>query len=84
MAKKAKSFERAMEDLGNIVELEHVNVTIPNQEVATLTKRLLDGWVIIKVSKMLQLLESVTIRVYCPAPRLLISSVVSPLLQVKV
>ena len=35
MAKRAIKFDRALEDLGNIVELEHVNVTIPNQEVAT-------------------------------------------------
>ena len=35
MAKRARKFDRALEDLGNIVELEHVNVTIPNQEVAT-------------------------------------------------
>ncbi len=35
MARK-KSFNRSTEDLGNIVELEHVNVTIPDQRLATL------------------------------------------------
>ena len=35
MARK-KSFNRGAEDLGNIVELEHVNVTIPDQGLATL------------------------------------------------
>ena len=29
-------FDRAAEDLGNIVELEHVNVTVPDQQLATL------------------------------------------------
>jgi hypothetical protein len=29
-------FDRAAEDLGNIVELEHVNVTMPDQRLATL------------------------------------------------
>jgi hypothetical protein len=29
-------FDRAAEDLGNIVELEHVNVTVPDQRLATL------------------------------------------------
>jgi hypothetical protein len=31
-----KSFDRAAEDLGNIVALEHVNVTVPDQQVATI------------------------------------------------
>ena len=35
MARK-KRFNRSAEDLGNIVELEHVNVTIPDQRLATL------------------------------------------------
>lgn len=30
------SFDRAVEDVGNIVALEHVNVTIPDQRLATL------------------------------------------------
>jgi len=34
MAKK--KFDRSTEDLGNIVHLEHVNVTIPDQQIATL------------------------------------------------
>src|SRR6266851_9620914 len=29
-------FDRASEDLGNIVALEHVNVTVPDQQLATL------------------------------------------------
>jgi hypothetical protein len=29
-------FDRSVEDLGNIVALEHVNVTVPDQQVATL------------------------------------------------
>src|SRR5881396_2586509 len=29
-------FDRAAEDLGNVVHLEHVNVTIPDQRLATL------------------------------------------------
>ena len=32
----AKNFDRAAEDLGNIVALEHVNVTIPDQRLSTL------------------------------------------------
>jgi len=32
----AKKFDRAAEDLGNIVALEHVNVTIPDQHLSTL------------------------------------------------
>ena len=32
----AKKFDRAAEDLGNIVALEHVNVTIPDQRLSTL------------------------------------------------
>ena len=32
----ARSFERSREDVGNIVALEHVNVTIPDQRLATL------------------------------------------------
>jgi hypothetical protein len=31
-----KSFDRAAEDLGNSIHLEHVNVTIPDQRLATL------------------------------------------------
>jgi len=31
-----QTFDRAAEDLGNIVHLEHVNVTIPDQRLATL------------------------------------------------
>jgi hypothetical protein len=31
-----KKYDRAAEDLGNIVALEHVNVTVPDQQVATL------------------------------------------------
>ena len=31
-----KKFDRAREDLGNIVHMEHVNVTVPQQEPATL------------------------------------------------
>src|SRR6202166_5165154 len=31
-----KNFDRAAEDLGNIVALEHVNVTVPDQQLATL------------------------------------------------
>jgi hypothetical protein len=31
-----KTYDRAAEDLGNIVHLEHVNVTIPDQRLATL------------------------------------------------
>ncbi|HEY1850070.1 MAG TPA: hypothetical protein VGG60_03520 [Candidatus Binataceae bacterium] len=30
------SFDRAAEDLGNVVALEHVNVTVPDQQVATI------------------------------------------------
>lgn len=33
-AQPEKTYDRAAEDLGNIVALEHVNVTVPNQEVA--------------------------------------------------
>jgi len=32
----AKQFDRAAEDLGNIVALEHINVTIPDQRLSTL------------------------------------------------
>ena len=32
----SKKFDRAAEDLGNIVALEHVNVTIPDQHLSTL------------------------------------------------
>lgn len=32
----ARKFDRAAEDLGNIVALEHVNVTIPDQRLSTL------------------------------------------------
>src|SRR6201991_2391422 len=31
-----KTFDRAAEDLGNSIHLEHVNVTIPDQRIATL------------------------------------------------
>lgn len=31
-----RQFDRAAEDLGNIVALEHVNVTVPDQRIATL------------------------------------------------
>jgi catechol-2,3-dioxygenase len=34
MAKAEKTYDRAAEDLGNIVALEHVNVTVPSQELA--------------------------------------------------
>src|ERR1700732_582009 len=34
--KQSKTYERTAEDLGNIVALEHVNVTVPDQEKATL------------------------------------------------
>jgi len=34
--KQRKTYERTAEDLGNIVALEHVNVTVPDQEKATL------------------------------------------------
>lgn len=33
---KAANFDRAIEDLGNVVFLEHVNVTVPDQRLATL------------------------------------------------
>lgn len=33
---KARNFDRSVEDLGNIVLLEHVNVTVPDQRPATL------------------------------------------------
>jgi hypothetical protein len=36
MSKKSKMYDRTEEDLGNIVGLEHVNVTIPDQRLATL------------------------------------------------
>ena len=32
----AKNFNRAAEDLGNVVGLEHLNVTVPDQQLATL------------------------------------------------
>lgn len=32
----AKQFDRAQDDVGNIVALEHVNVTVPDQRLATL------------------------------------------------
>ena len=32
----ALTYERARQDLGNIVLLEHVNVTIPDQRLATI------------------------------------------------
>src|SRR3954466_12255329 len=31
-----KTFDRAAEDLGNSIHLEHVNVTIPDQRIASL------------------------------------------------
>lgn len=34
--REKKTYDRAAEDLGNIVALEHVNVTVPDQEKATL------------------------------------------------
>jgi len=34
-ARREKVYDRAAEDMGNIVALEHVNVTVPNQELAT-------------------------------------------------
>ena len=33
---KATNFDRTAEDLGNIIELEHVNVMVPDQGIATL------------------------------------------------
>jgi hypothetical protein len=33
---KARNFDRTVEDLGNVVMLEHVNVTVPDQRLATL------------------------------------------------
>lgn len=33
---KAPNFDRTIEDLGNVVTLEHVNVTVPDQRLATL------------------------------------------------
>lgn len=30
-----RHFDRAAEDLGNVVALEHVNVTVPDQQIAT-------------------------------------------------
>src|SRR5215467_8127703 len=36
MMKPGKTFDRAAEDLGNIVALEHVNVTVPDQQKAGL------------------------------------------------
>jgi hypothetical protein len=33
--RQEKVYDRSAEDLGNIVALEHVNVTVPNQELAT-------------------------------------------------
>ena len=37
MAKKPmKTYDRAAEDMGNMVELGHVNVTVPDQHLATL------------------------------------------------
>ena len=34
-ARMPKSYDRAAEDLGNIVALEHVNTRIPDQQLAT-------------------------------------------------
>jgi predicted enzyme related to lactoylglutathione lyase len=36
LMQKGKTYDRAAEDLGNIVALEHVNVTVPEQEKAAL------------------------------------------------
>jgi hypothetical protein len=36
LMQKGKTYDRAAEDLGNIVALEHVNVTVPDQEKASL------------------------------------------------
>ena len=36
LMQKGKTYDRAAEDLGNIVALEHVNVTAPDQEKAAL------------------------------------------------
>ncbi|MDO8431197.1 MAG: hypothetical protein Q7S58_02175 [Candidatus Binatus sp.] len=36
MMEAGKPYDRAAEDLGNIVALEHVNVTVPDQEKAAL------------------------------------------------
>jgi hypothetical protein len=33
---KARNYDRSIEDLGNVVLLEHVNVTVPDQRLATL------------------------------------------------
>ena len=32
----ARTFDRTTEDIGNIVKLEHVNLTMPDQRLATL------------------------------------------------
>jgi hypothetical protein len=32
----ASTYDRSAEDLGNVVGLEHVNVTVPDQQLATL------------------------------------------------
>ena len=31
-----RNFDRSAEDLGNVVALEHVNITVPDQQLATL------------------------------------------------
>src|SRR5579863_3086449 len=36
LMQKGRTYDRAAEDLGNIVALEHVNVTVPDQEKASL------------------------------------------------
>jgi catechol-2,3-dioxygenase len=36
LMQKGKTFDRTVEDIGNIVALEHVNVTVPDQTKATL------------------------------------------------
>jgi predicted enzyme related to lactoylglutathione lyase len=36
MAMPARTYDRAAEDMGNMVELGHVNVTVPDQQIATL------------------------------------------------
>ena len=36
-------FDRTAEDLGNVVALEHVNMTVPDQQVATIFY--VTGWI---------------------------------------
>jgi hypothetical protein len=35
MAMGMKTFDRTLEDLGNMIHLEHVNVRVPDQQLAT-------------------------------------------------